>query len=214
MTDEARRTTDEALFEAYRKGNEEALETLVERHHDHLVRFLYRMLGDRQAVDDVFQDAFLQVHLRSHTFDATRRFRPWLFTIAANKARDYLRSRTRRRSFEVSVDVPIAGRDGSVSLVDLLEGERMSPDAGMSAEERDRMVQSAIDSLSPTLRESLLLAYFQRLTYAQIADELGIPLGTVKSRLHAAVAGFAKRWRELSAKEAGVEARERDGGAA
>ena len=90
----------------------------------------------------------------------------------------------------------------------------MSPDAGMSAEERDRMVQSAIDSLSPTLRESLLLAYFQRLTYAQIADELGIPLGTVKSRLHAAVAGFAKRWRELSAKEAGVEARERDGGAA
>ena len=93
-----------------------------------------------------------------------------------------------------------------MSLVDLLEGDVSMPDARIDAEDRDWMVQSAIESLSPTLRESLLLAYFQRLTYAQIADELGIPLGTVKSRLHAAVASFAKHWRELSA-SASVKAR-------
>jgi DNA-directed RNA polymerase specialized sigma24 family protein len=57
-------------------------------------------------------------------------------------------------------------------------------------------VQQALSTLSPTLREILLLAYFQRLSYAQIAEDLGIPLGTVKSRLHAAVAGFGKAWKQ------------------
>jgi RNA polymerase sigma-70 factor (ECF subfamily) len=72
------------------------------------------------------------------------------------------------------------------------------PSERMTAEERDRTVQRALDSLSPPLREILLLAYFQRLSYAQVAEDLRIPLGTVKSRLHSAVAGFAARWKELT----------------
>ncbi len=70
-----------------------------------------------------------------------------------------------------------------------------APDEPMDLAERDRMVQSALDELTPPLREILLLAYFQRLSYAQIADDLGIPLGTVKSRLHSAVASFARAWK-------------------
>jgi RNA polymerase sigma-70 factor (ECF subfamily) len=78
--------------------------------------------------------------------------------------------------------------------VDLLEVDVPSPDAAMDASERDRMVQGALARLQPALREVLLLAYFQRLSYQQIADDLGIPLGTVKSRMHAAVAAFARSW--------------------
>ena len=68
------------------------------------------------------------------------------------------------------------------------------------------MVQRAIDQLSPTLREILLLAYFQKLSYAQIAEDLEIPLGTVKSRLHAAVAAFGRAWTALNRRTDGAEA--------
>ena len=79
------------------------------------------------------------------------------------------------------------------------------PGDRLSDSERDDLVQQAVNALSPTLREILLLAYFQRLSYAQIADDLGIPLGTVKSRLHAAVAGFAKNWRTLASAAGGAD---------
>ncbi len=189
--------TDEQLFLRFREnGDAEAYRSLIDRYHDDLMRFLFRMVGDRQGAEDVFQEAFLQAHLSSASFDETRRFRPWLFTIAANKARDMLRKRGRRKTVELSA--PVGGPDGSVSFVDLMEIEVPSPDARISAEERDQQVQRVLNDMSPALKEVLLLAYFQRLSYAQVADELGIPLGTVKSRLHSAVAVFARGWKRLT----------------
>lgn len=187
---------DERLFERYRRGDAEALRTLIERHHEDLLRFLTRLVGDRSAAEDVFQETFLQIHLSAESFDASRRFRPWLFTIAANKGRDYLRKRGRQQSMEVSA--PVGGDGERPSIVDLMELDFPSPDAAMDERERDSLVQRALSGLSPTMREILLLAYFQRLSYAQMAEDLQIPLGTVKSRLHAAVAAFAKRWHEVT----------------
>lgn len=199
--------SDEALFERYRGGDRSAFRELIERHYDDLMRFLLRMTGNRAMAEDVFQDAFLQVHVSSATFDAARRFRPWLFTIAANKARDALRRKTKRA--EVDLMAPIGGQVGGATFVDLMELEEPGPEAGLDESDRDAMVQRALDSLPVTLREVLLLAYFQRLSYAQIADELGIPLGTVKSRLHSAVAAFADRWNALT--HAGRSGRREDG---
>lgn len=187
--------TDEQLFERYRQGDSEALRALIQRQRDDLFRFLYRMLGDRAAAEDVFQETFLQVHISADSFDASRRFRPWLFTIAANKARDWLRRKGRRRTMELSA--PVKSHDGGgASFVDLMEIDVPSPDAGIERADLDRTVQSALDQMTPLLKEILLLAYFQRLSYQQIADELGIPLGTVKSRLHAAVAKFAQCYKQ------------------
>ncbi len=188
--------SDERLFERYRRGDSNSLRTLIERHHEDLLRFLTRLVGDRSAAEDVFQETFLQIHLSAESFDASRRFRPWLFTIAANKGRDYLRKRGRQQSMEVSA--PVGGDGERPSIVDLMEMDTPSPDAAMDERERDSLVQRALSGLSPTMREILLLAYFQRLSYAQMAEDLQIPLGTVKSRLHAAVAAFAKRWHEVS----------------
>jgi len=194
--------SDEQLFELYRRGEDTALRTLIERYEADLVRFLYRLIGDRTAAEDVFQEAFLQIHQSANTFDATRRFRPWLFTIAANKGRDYLRRKGRKPTLDLSAPVGGAGSDGDGSggptFVDLMEVDVPAPDSRMGVEERDRLVQRALGELSPSLREILLLAYFQRLSYVQIAEDLKIPLGTVKSRLHAAVAAFAKKWKTLN----------------
>lgn len=193
---------DEQVFEAFRAEEPGAYRELIERYHDDLLRFLTRMVGDRAAAEDIFQDTFLQVHISAASFDSSRRFRPWLFTIAANKARDYLRKKNRRKTVELSA--PIKKSEPGNSFVDLLEVDVPAPDAAMDLSERDEMVQRALEQLGPALREVLLLAYFQRLSYAQIAEDLGIPLGTVKSRMHSAVASFARAWKSVSKGEQSI----------
>lgn len=201
-----RERTDEELVSDYRAGDHAAFEQLVRRHHDDLMRFLVRLVGNRAVAEDAFQETFLQVHLSAETFDTARRFKPWLFTIAANKGRDALRRSARRRTLDLSAPIGGSGGrsgndgegSGAKSYVDLMEIDVPSPDAAMDDQERSQLVQRAIDELPWSLREILLLAYFQRLSYNQIADSLEIPLGTVKSRLHSAVAAFAKKWQVLS----------------
>ncbi len=199
--------TDEELLAAYRNGESQLFEELVRRHHDDLMRFLTRLTGSRTVAEDAFQEAFLQVHLSAETFDVNRRFKPWLFTIAANKARDALRRNARRRTLDLSAPISGSGAgngggngEGGAgrTFVDLMEIDVPTPDFAMGQEEQGRLVQKAVDQMPWSLREILLLAYFQRLSYNQIADSLGIPLGTVKSRLHSAVASFAKQWQDVS----------------
>lgn len=191
--------SDEQLVEDYRNGDEAALAELMRRYERELLAFLIRLMGNRAAAEDVFQDAFIQIHLSSDAFDVNRRFKPWLFTIAANKGRDYFRKNARHTSM-VGLSTPIRGSAESgqtTRLVDLLELDTEEESAGLSqAELRDR-VRHIIDELPRHMREILLLAYFQRMSYNQMADSLGIPLGTVKSRLHSAVATFGQRWRDL-----------------
>ena len=190
--------TDEQLVEQYRSGDTGAFRTLIENYQADLLRFLFRLTGDRQLSEDIFQETFLQVHISLDSFDSTRRFRPWLFTIAANKARDMLRKKSRRQALDLSAPVSESrsGDGERVSYIDLMEVDVPQPDQAMLDSERDNAVQSAVNSLPHALREILLLAYFQRLSYAEMAEELNIPLGTVKSRLHSAVAAFAKKWRD------------------
>jgi RNA polymerase sigma-70 factor, ECF subfamily len=184
--------SDESLLAAYQQGDREAFTTLMGRYANELLHFLTRFLGSRAAADDVFQETFLQVHLSADTFDVERRFKPWLFTIAANKARDYYRKHNRNAA--ASLSASIDGEDGD-RFVDLLEAEGPAPHSPLLDAERSRLVKHVIDAMPAHLREILLLSYFQRLSYNQIADTLEIPLGTVKSRLHTAVAAFAKAWK-------------------
>ncbi len=189
---------DEQLIERYRAGEHEAFEALVRRYRQELFHFLIRFTGSRAAAEDVFQEAFLQVHLSIDTFDTSRRFKPWLFTIAANKARDYHRKHGRHHALSLSDSVGEEG-DGQ-RFVDLLDAGMDGPDEPLADAERSHFVRQTVDDLPGHLREILLLAYFQKMSYSQIADTLGIPLGTVKSRLHAAVAMFAETWKNARAR--------------
>jgi RNA polymerase sigma-70 factor (ECF subfamily) len=173
----------------------------MSRYSNELLHFLTRFLGSRAAAEDVFQEAFLQVHLSADTFDPSRRFKPWLFTIAANKARDHHRKHGRRAA--VSLSASVGDEDGQ-AFVDLLQSDIPTPGAPIIDAERSRLVRSAIDRLPSHLREILLLSYFQRMSYNQIADALEIPLGTVKSRLHTAVAAFARAWSAAQVQDGGV----------
>lgn len=186
--------SDEQLIEDYRNGHRDAFSCLVERYQRELYHFLVRFVGNRAAAEDVFQEAFLQVHQSADLFDTQRRFRPWLFTIAANKARDLMRSQARRPTNPLQATIDGSNEEGSGQFLDLMEAATTMPDQPLEREEVQQLVQKTILGMPAHLREILLLSYFHQFPYKTIADILGIPLGTVKSRLHAAVAQFADRW--------------------
>src|SRR5437016_4072044 len=110
---------DEQLLLAYRQGDRASFAQLVSRYQRELFHFLVRFLGDRAAAEDVFQETFLQVHQSAEQFDTSRRFRPWLFTIAANKARDLIRSQARRPTNPLQASIS-PGDDDSGEFSDLM----------------------------------------------------------------------------------------------
>lgn len=192
--------TDEDLLSAYRHGDREAFAELVRRYERELFHFLVRFLGDRAAAEDVFQETFLQVHQSAEQFDLERRLRPWLFTIAANKARDVMRQRARRPTNPLEAQVGGGNDDEGGRFIDLMEAAVNMPDEPMLRQEVQKKVQDIVMSMPHHFREILLLSYFHQFPYKQISEMLGIPLGTVKSRLHAAVAGFAERWEAVNSR--------------
>lgn len=192
--------SDEQLLADHQHGVAGAFDALVRRHVNELYGFLARFVGNASAADDIVQDTFMQVHLAAATFDPGRSFRPWLYTIAANKGRDYLRARGRRG--EVSLEAS-AGEDGP-ALSDGLEASAPPAAEAVDAQSRDKLVRALIDQMPEHLRLILIMGYYQQLPYAEIAEILDVPVGTVKSRLHAAVNHFARLWHaRVSASPAG-----------
>ncbi|MFP4054802.1 MAG: RNA polymerase sigma factor [Phycisphaerae bacterium] len=195
-TDPIRQVTDAQLLQRHLDGDPEAFTALVKRYRRPLYNFLAKFTGDRALAEDVFQEAFLQVHNSAGGFDMSRRFKPWLFTIAANKARDAMRSRSRRSA--APLDATIGGEEGGGTFADLMPGNIPEPDEFLSNSEMRANVQAVVNEMPENIRTVLVLCYFHELPYKKAAEILGIPLGTVKSRLHAAVKHFAQKWKAMA----------------
>ena len=199
--DDAERTSDEHLLADFLAGNDGAFTVLVERHSRDLFQFAARFVRGVAAAEDVVQETFVQVYQSAAGFDPTRRLRPWLFTIAANKARDQLRSRARKREVPLATASPSDATE-QISYLDFLADDSVAPGDPLEAEERRDVVQAIVSEMPDLLREVLVLGYYQRFPYKQIAEMLAIPLGTVKSRLHAAVSYFANEYKREEAHRA------------
>ncbi len=195
MSGELGRASDEQLLLAYREtGDRQSFSQLVHRYERELYSYLRRYLGNAEMAEDAFQRTFLQVHLKCGQFLEGRRFRPWLYAIATNQAID-LQRRSRRHRL-VSLDT--SGRDSDAghlgSLVDLLESREQSPLARVQREEQRLKVRRTVEELPEKLRAAVALVYYQGLKYREAADVLGIPVGTVKSRLHSALLELNQAW--------------------
>jgi RNA polymerase sigma-70 factor, ECF subfamily len=190
--------TDEELLLAYRDSTDpEVFAELVRRYERELFSYLRRYLGDAEMAEDAFQAAFLQVHLKCQQFEPGRAFRPWLYTIATNQAIDAQRRSRRHRMVSLDRTGPADGEDVG-KLLDLLTSKEITPTAQLSADERRSWLHEAVDQLPAALRDVIHLVYFQELKYREAADALQIPVGTVKSRMHAAVAKLNEAWNQTS----------------
>lgn len=162
---------DDDLLEAVSQGDESALAALYDRYRLILFGLILRILHDRQESEDVLQETFLQVWRRAEDFDPSRgRAFTWLVTIARSRALDRVRRLGPRSRFVEADEQPVNDKviDTAQELVKSEQGE---------------IVRQALRGLPEEQRRTLLLAYFEGLTQAEIAERLGDPLGTVKTRM-------------------------------
>ncbi len=193
---------DEQLLLAYRDfGQRGAFERLVHRYEHELYSYLRRYLGDAQMAEDVFQVTFLQVHLKCDKFEEGRRFRPWLYTIATNQAIDAQRKNKRHRIASLDRKTTGPHDDAVGTLIELLASGEPSPLSSLESSERCDWIRSALAELPETLRAAVVLVYYQGLKYREAADVLNIPVGTVKSRLHAAILKLNQAWADSNPHE-------------
>lgn len=170
--------SDEQLIAAVLAGDQMALAALVTRHHTPLLGYLYRLVGgDRPLAEDLVQETLLHV-LRQRTCPSDRPFKPWLYTIATNLARDYFKSAAVRQR----------GRwDEEEEALLHLHDSAPGPEARALAAEQGSEVWAALAQLSEEYRVVVVLRFYQGFSLPEIAQTLQLPLGTVKSRLSVGV---------------------------
>ena len=186
--------TDAQLLARCVAGDKTVFRELVNRYKNGLYIFLRRFLNRQDLIDDVFQETFLQLFTSRESFDPTRPLRPWLFTIAANKARDALRKQKRTATASIGTIADMQEMSFDDVLNSLTSDERVPYD-DLEKTETALRVRAVIADMPENLREILILAYFNKFSYKQMAQILSIPIGTVKSRLHTAIVRFAKEWK-------------------
>jgi RNA polymerase sigma-70 factor, ECF subfamily len=189
--------SDEEIVSAYLESrNARDFERLVQRYERELYTFLRRFLSDVQQAEDVFQATFLSVHLRVDQFEPGRRFRPWLYAIASNKAIDYMRRN--RRHQVASLDAKMSYGDSEDSMVNLLSGSVATPDENAIVNETSARVRAAVQELNAPTQQLIQLAFYQGMKYSDIAEVLQIPLGTVKSRVFTAIRKLNQIWMRMN----------------
>ena len=189
--------TDTELFNLYIAGDKDAFREIVTRYKDMLYGFLRRFLNQQDIVEEVFQETFLQLYKSRESFDSNRSLRPWLFTIAANKARDTLRKQQRNNTISLGT----IGEPSDLTTDDVLNSltsYEITPYDEVTKTETAEKVRGIIEDMPSNLKEILLLAYFEQFSYKQMAQILSIPIGTVKSRLHTAIVHFTRKWKSVS----------------
>jgi RNA polymerase sigma-70 factor (ECF subfamily) len=188
--------SDEQLIELYRNDRDPAVFTeLVGRYQRELYNYLRRFLGDATLAEDVFQATFLQVHTKRDVFESGRKFRPWLYTIATNQAIDAQRRNRRHRRLSLNQPQHASG-EATGALIDMVAGAAGDPAATAETGEQSEWVREEVDALPEPLRHAVQLVYFKGMKYRDAAKAMSVPVGTVKSRLLAAIQRLGQAWRD------------------
>jgi RNA polymerase sigma-70 factor, ECF subfamily len=161
-----------------RRGDLDALSTLMARYQNRIYRYLLRLVREPADADDLFQQTWLRVAERIRSFDPSRNFDAWLFTVARNLAFDHL-----RRLRPSSLDQPVSDDSPNDTMVSRLINADPGPFDRMLAGERARLLAGALENLPVSYREVLSLRFEEEMKLEEIATVLATPLSTVKSRL-------------------------------
>lgn len=180
---------EQALCARVAAGDEAAFAQIVERYQHRVFGFCARMIGDRAEAEDLAQDVFLTVYKNAKSFRGDCAFSTWLFRIAKNQTLNRIKYLDRRgraaRRRESS--------EPEERLDRLTDPDATGPDDAIDARRRAALVQDAIGELGEEHRAVVVLRDLEDLSYEEISDITGLPLGTVKSRIHRARSTLAKR---------------------
>ena len=185
------------LREALPDPRPEVFQELVRRYKDRIVHYIYRYVGQRATAEDLAQECFVRVFRNVAQYDPHAKFSTWIYTIATNLAKDEFKRRARHparsldwqssESSDTTRDLP--GARGSTTR---------EPHIIVEKQELRDQIQDALRKLKDDDREILVLREIQQMPYDEIARILGVPMGTVKSRISRARAAFTDVWKEMT----------------
>jgi RNA polymerase sigma-70 factor, ECF subfamily len=173
--------TDQELIRKVADGDGAAFGTIVQRHEDRLYNTVYRLVGSAEDARDLVQETFVKAYQNLDGFRSSSSLYTWLFRIAVNTS---LSHRRKRKWLQVG-GTPNADGD-SLTAAEIPDAAAPDPAAPIMAAETERIVQQALDELDEEQRTVVVLRDIQQCDYIEIAEILGVPPGTVKSRLHRA----------------------------
>ena len=177
--------SDEQLIQLHLSGDPRGMEAIYERYFDRVYRLAYSKLRTAQDAEDVTSAVFLKLCKSLDSFRGEAKFSTWIYTVANNAVMDSIRRR--RPSVSLDADLRV---DGGDSVPREIEDDAPGPEDHVADADFARYVYSKLDALPPGQRSVIELRYFMELSYQQIADQLGVELGTVKSRLNRAIAAL------------------------
>ncbi len=183
---EERVDPDRDLIDRVKKKQTGAFEQLVRKYQDRVYNLSFRFLREREIAEEVAQDVFVSIYKHIDGFKGEAKFSTWLFRVVANHCHNkskYLRRR--RHKLQDSIDVPIETEDGERKR-ELADDPLLSPEELSTRRNMNEAIQDAISHLDEDHRVIVLLRDVEDLSYEEIGEILGLPEGTVKSRLHRA----------------------------
>lgn len=184
---------DEILVDRVKNGDEAAFDEMVSRYWDRIFSRVLQLLKNRQDAEEVTQDAFVRAHRGLANFRGEASFSTWLFQIATNLAHNkYWYWWRRKRNVSISLEQPFVD-DRGVALIDVLPDSTEDPSSEVLTREFLERVTECLDYLSEKHREILILRTVKYMTYEEIAQELQINVGTVKSRIARARESLRKK---------------------
>ncbi|MCP5346446.1 MAG: RNA polymerase sigma factor RpoE [Gammaproteobacteria bacterium] len=187
-----KKETDQQLVDRVLNGNKQAFNLLVLRYQHRVAALIARFVSDPQEVEDVSQEAFIKAYRALSLFRGDSAFYTWLYRIAVNTAKNHLVARNRRPP---AVDVDVDDAESNELALPLQE--LGSPEACLSTEMLREAINQAIEELPEELKTAFTLREFSGLSYEDITEVMGCPVGTVRSRIFRAREAIDKRIREL-----------------
>ena len=179
LTDKGKRDL-KLINRALENGDPKAYNELMKLYRDPLYFMLYEKVGDQELAKDLTIESLGKAFKKLHLYTANYAFSTWLYTVARNHCIDYLR---KNKLPTVSIDNMMVTDDGKRNTLNLISKD-LNPEQLMEKQQRIAILRQIVDQLKPNYRELVKLRYFKELSYDEIADNLDIPLGTVKAQLH------------------------------
>lgn len=180
MAGKSQNTIDDLeLVKKATSGDSRAYEKLLKKYRKSVYYMLMKMVNNPDDAEDLTQEAFAKAFNSMHKFDPKYAFSTWLFRIATNNCIDFIR---KKRVQTISIDNPYESDDGDTMTFDIKD-PNLDPNEVMLKKQRKEYLRKAVDNLPPKYKILVELRYFQELSYEEVADELDLPLGTVKAQL-------------------------------
>jgi RNA polymerase sigma factor (sigma-70 family) len=172
------RAEDSRLIQAALAGDDTAYRKLMDKYHDQIYNFVYRMVHDHEQVEDLTQEAFIKAFQSLKSFNEEFAFSTWLYKIATNNSIDFIR---KRKLQMYSIDKPVESKDSDFTFE--LPDETYEADKAVIRDQRSAMLRDAINELPDKYRKVIQLRHMEERSYEEIAKALKLPIGTVKAHI-------------------------------